>query len=45
MRNQSQNLAIDVRAVNGDTMATQDKLDYLDFWNIRYLVIFLVAND
>jgi len=45
MRNQSQNLAIDVRVVNGDTMATVDKLDYLDFWNIRYLVKFGVAAD
>ncbi|MDM8560141.1 hypothetical protein [Candidatus Parabeggiatoa sp. HSG14] len=44
-RNQSQSKAISARAVNGNMMATQDKLDYVDFWNLRALLKLGFAAD
>ncbi len=45
MRNQSQSFSTNIRAANGENLATIDKLDYIDFWNIRYLIKFGVAAD
>ena len=45
MRNQSQSFSANIRAMNGENLATVDKLDYLDFWNLRYLFKFGVAAD
>ncbi len=45
MRNQSQSFATNIRAMNGENLATVDKLDYIDFWSIRYLIKFGVAAD
>ena len=45
MRNQSQSKAITARAVNGDIIASADRLDYIDFWNIRGLLKLGIAAD
>lgn len=45
MRNQSQSKAISARAQNADIIATADRLDYVDFWNIRGLLKLGVAAE
>ena len=44
-RNQTQNQTTMARAVNERTIASVDKMDYIDFWNIRLLLKFGVAAE
>jgi len=45
LRNQSQNKTLTARAVNGNTIASADKIDYVDFWNIRALLKWGIVAD
>lgn len=44
-RNQTQNQTTMARATNDRTIATADKMDYIDFWNVRFLLKFGVAAE
>jgi len=45
LRNQSQSETLTARVVNGNTIATADKVDYVDFWNIRTLLKWGITAD
>jgi len=45
LRNQSQSKTVTARAINGDFIASADKLDYIDFWNLRMLLKMGLAAD
>jgi hypothetical protein len=45
LRNQSQNETVTARAVNGRMIASEDKVDYVDFWNLRTLLKWGITAD
>ena len=45
LRNQSQSKTVTARAVNGNFITSADRLDYIDFWNLRILLKMGVAAE
>jgi hypothetical protein len=45
LRNQSQNQTLTARAINNKTITSVDRLNYIDFWNLRSLLKLGIASE